>query len=49
MNLINSVEGNTWEYSENVENALEKVMDFHAQNPATPHHIQTVAFGSIPF
>jgi hypothetical protein len=33
------VEGNTWEYSENVENALEKVADFHAQNPAPPHCI----------
>jgi hypothetical protein len=33
------VEGNTWEYSENVENALEKVVDFHAQNPATPRCI----------
>jgi hypothetical protein len=34
-----SAEGNTWEYSENVENAPEKVADFHAQNPAAPHHI----------
>jgi hypothetical protein len=34
-----SVEGNTWEYSENVENALKKVTDFHAQNPAAPCHI----------
>jgi hypothetical protein len=44
-----SVEGNTWEYSENVENALEKVADFHAQNPAAPCCIQIMAFGSIPF
>jgi hypothetical protein len=34
-----SAEGNTWEYSENVENTPEKVADFHAQNLATPHCI----------
>jgi hypothetical protein len=32
-------EGNTWEYSENVKNAPEKVADFHAQNLAAPHCI----------
>jgi hypothetical protein len=44
-----SAEGNTWEYSENVENALEKVADFHNQNPAAPRRIRLMAFGSIPF
>jgi len=43
------VEGNSWEYSENVENAPEKVAEFHAQNPAAPRRIRTLAFGSIPF
>jgi hypothetical protein len=33
------VEGNTWEYSETVENAPEKVAEFDAQNPAAPRHI----------
>jgi hypothetical protein len=43
------IEGNTWGYSDNVENTLEKVTDFHTQNPATPHYIRTMAFGLIPF
>jgi hypothetical protein len=43
------VEGNTWEYSENVENAPEKVADCHAQNPAAPCCIRLMAFGLIPF
>jgi hypothetical protein len=33
------IEGNTWEYSENVKTTPEKVADFHTQNPATPCHI----------
>jgi hypothetical protein len=43
------VEGNTWEYSENVENAPEKVADFHTRHPAAPRRIRIMAFGSIPF
>jgi hypothetical protein len=43
------VEGNTWEYLENVENTLENVTDFHAQSPAAPRCIRIMAFGSIPF
>ncbi len=42
-------EHNTWEYSENVNNAPEKVAEFHAQNTAAPHRICTMAFGTIPF
>jgi len=42
-------EGNTWEYSENVDNAPEKVADFHNRNPAAPHRIRALTFGSIPF
>jgi len=37
------VEGNTWEYSENVDNAQEKVAEFHQRNPATPHCICAIA------
>ena len=43
------VEHNTWEYSDNVDNAPEKVMDFHSRNPAAPRRIRAVTFGSIPF
>ena len=43
------MEGNTWEYSENVDNAPEKVADFHRRNPAAPRRIRALAFGSIPF
>jgi hypothetical protein len=43
------VEHNTWEYSENVDNAPEKVADFHARNPAAPRRILAMAFGEIPF
>src|SRR5437016_593076 len=43
------VEGNTWEYSENVDNAPEKVAEFHQRNPAAPRRIRTMAFSSIPF
>jgi len=43
------VEHNTWEYAENVDNALEKVADFHAKNPAAPRRIRAIAFGEIPF
>jgi hypothetical protein len=43
------VEGNTWEYAENVDNAPEKVAAFHRHNPAAPRHIRALTFGSIPF
>jgi hypothetical protein len=43
------VEGNTWEYSEHVNNAPEKVAEFHGRNPAAPRRIRAMAFGSIPF
>ena len=43
------MEGNTWEYSENVDNAPEKVAEFHRRNPAAPRRIWALAFGSIPF
>jgi len=44
-----SIEHNTWEYAENVDNAPEKVAGYHVKNPAAPHRIRTMAFGSIPF
>ncbi len=43
------VEGNSWEYADNVENALEKVAEFHARNPAATRRIRAMAFGTIPF
>ena len=43
------IEGNTWEYSENVKNTLEKVADIHTRHPASPCCIQIMAFGLIPF
>jgi len=43
------IEGNTWEYSENLNHALEKVTEFHTKNPGAPHRIRTLAFTSIPF
>ena len=42
-------ENNTWEYSENVDNAPEKVADFYRANPAAPRRIHALAFGTIPF
>jgi len=43
------VEGDTWEYLENLDHTPEKVAEFHASNPAAPCHIRALAFGSIPF
>jgi len=37
------------QHLENVNNALEKVVNFHIQNPAAPYCICAMAFGSIPF
>jgi len=42
-------EENTWEYSENLNHAPEKVMEFHTKNLGAPRRIQTLTFGSIPF
>src|SRR6266568_2238813 len=42
-------EGNTWEYAEHVNNAPERVAEFHRCNPAAPRRIRAMAFGSIPF
>jgi len=43
------IEGNTWEYSENLDHTPEKVTEFHTKNPGPPRRIHTLAFGSIPF
>ena len=43
------VEYNTWEYSENLDNAPTKVADFHARNPGAPRRIRGTTFGEIPF
>ena len=43
------VEHNSWEYSDHVSNAPEKVADFHIRHPAAPHRIRAVTFGTIPF
>jgi len=43
------IEGNTWEYSENLNHAPEKVTEFHTKNPGAPRRIRTLAFSSIPF
>ena len=43
------IEGNTWEYSENLDHAPEKVTEFHTKNPGAPRCICALAFGSIPF
>jgi len=43
------IEGNTWEYSENLNHAPEKVTEFHTKNPGAPHRIHALAFSSIPF
>ena len=43
------IEGNTWEYWENLNHAPEKVMEFHTKNLGAPRRIRALAFGSIPF
>ena len=42
-------EGNTWENADQVDNAPEKLAEFHRNNPAAPRRIRAMAFGSIPF
>ena len=43
------IEGNTWEYSENLTHTPEKVTEFHTRNPGAPYRIRALTFGSIPF
>ena len=43
------VEGNTWEYSENLNNAQEQVVEFYTRNSGALYCIHTLAFSSIPF
>ena len=43
------IEGNTWEYLENLNHAPEKVTEFHTKNPGAPRCMRALAFGSIPF
>src|SRR5467141_525887 len=43
------IENNSWEYSDNLDNAAEVVADFHARHPGAPCHIRAMAFGMIPF
>jgi len=43
------IEGNTWEYSENLAHAPEKVTEFHTRNPGAPCRIRALTFSSIPF
>jgi len=43
------IEGNTWEYSENLNHTLEKVMEFHTKNLRASHCIRALALGLIPF
>jgi len=43
------IEGNTWEYLENLNHATEKVTEFHTKDPGALRHIRTLTFGSIPF
>ena len=42
------IEGNTWEYSENLAHAPERVTEFHTGNPGAPRRIRALTFGSIP-
>ena len=43
------IENNSWEYWDNLGNAVEVVADFHARHPGAPRHIRATAFGTIPF
>ena len=43
------IEGNTWEYSENLAHAPEKITEVHTRNPGAPRRIRALTFGSIPF
>ena len=43
------IEANTWEYSENLNHAPEKVTEFHTKNPGAPRRIRALTFCSIPF
>jgi len=43
------IEHNTWEYSDNLNNAAEAVAEFHSTHPGAPRRIRVMAFGTIPF
>jgi len=43
------IEHNTWEYSDNLNNAAEAVAEFHSTHPGAPRCIRVMAFGTIPF
>ena len=43
------IEHNTWEYSDNLNNAAEAVAEFHSTHPGAPRRICAMAFGTIPF
>jgi len=43
------MKNNTWEYWNNLGNAMDTVNNFHTRNPAAPRCIRALAFGSISF
>ena len=43
------IENNSWEYWDNLGNAVEVVADFHARHRGALCHICATAFGMIPF
>jgi len=43
------IEHNTWEYSDNLDNAAEAVAEFHSTHPGAPCRVHVMAFRTIPF
>jgi len=43
------VEHNSWEYSDHLDNAPEKVAEFYAKHSGAPRQIRAISFGTIPF
>jgi len=43
------IEHNTWEYSDNLDNAAEAVAELHSTHPGALHHICAMAFETILF
>ena len=43
------VKHNTWEYSDHLNNALDKVAEFYMRHPGVPQQIRALTFGTIPF
>src|SRR6266511_6261006 len=43
------VEHNTLEYSDHLNNALDKVAEFYMRHPGAPRQIHTLIFDTIPF